>query len=98
MWGRIGSPCEIWEVRSILVFDEFGVGGDGKLEIKYDFFVFVLFLRDLLKLTDQLILEHSNITYRIIHEDFFFHAYLAFFLFFLFISHVINVAFSSGRL
>lgn len=47
--GRIGSPCEIWEVGSILVFDEFSVGGDGKLEIKYDFFVFVLFLLDHLK-------------------------------------------------
>lgn len=81
MWGRIGSPCEIWEAGSILVFDEFSVGGDGKLEIKYDFFVFVLFLRDLLKLTDQLILEHSNITYRIIQEDFFFHAYLVFFFY-----------------
>ena len=40
---------EILEVGLILVFDEFDVGQDGKLEIKYDFFVFVLFLLDHLK-------------------------------------------------
>lgn len=33
---RNGNPCKILEVGSIVVFDEFNVGGDGKLEIKYD--------------------------------------------------------------
>ena len=47
--GSNENPCEILEVGLILVFDEFDVGQDGKLEIKYDFFVFVLFLLDHLK-------------------------------------------------